>query len=413
MFSLTALTSLATALTLVEHEYGMDHTQIDDGTMYEPHVQVPPTDPSYAEGYFLHADAEGLDQAQCLDGSAPLYYHRKGTGSGANKWFIHQQGGGWCYDLASCVERSTGALGSTKASPGNSSLNSGYTSLDPAQNPLMYNWNSIEVRYCDGASVSGDKKGATNVSGTNLMFRGRAILDAEIKSILNDRGMNKASDVIVSGCSAGGLATYLHCDHWAAAIATATTAANGNGAAAKVACMPDSGFFLDEDRSPLYGSKMRNVYAFQASSSAGLNAACVAAHTASGDPEKCIFAQWTSQHIVTPTFPMQSQYDSWQSGNVMGDGAGDGNMTVNENEFGQNLTGLVESLFLAGKSQHGIWLDSCHHHCGAWNGPVISGTNSSYALQSWYNKDSALQHGGFYNQARPFPCEACCSGDGN
>jgi hypothetical protein len=26
-----------------------------------------------------------------------LYYHRKGTGSGANKWFIHQQGGGLCF----------------------------------------------------------------------------------------------------------------------------------------------------------------------------------------------------------------------------------------------------------------------------------------------------------------------------
>ncbi len=38
-----------------------------------------------------------------------------------------------------------------------------------------------------------------------------------------------------------GLATFLHCDHWAAAIDKATTAETGTGA--KVACMPDSGFF--------------------------------------------------------------------------------------------------------------------------------------------------------------------------
>ena len=102
------------------------------------------------------------------------------------------------------------------------------------------------MRYCDGASLSGDKPTPTNVNGTILQFRGRAILDAHIKSILNERGMKQATDVIVSGCSAGGLATYLHCDHWADAIASATSNT------AKVACMPDSGFFLDEDRAPLY-----------------------------------------------------------------------------------------------------------------------------------------------------------------
>merc|ERR1712137_966759 len=146
--------------------------------------------------------------------------HRKGTGSGANKWFLHQQGGGWCYTQEQCVSRSKGALGPTKADKSTSSLNNGYFSMDPNQNPLMYNWNAVELRYCDGASLSGDRETPANVSGTILHYRGRAILDAEIKSLLFDRGMNKATDVIVSGCSAGGLATFLHCDHWANAISS-------------------------------------------------------------------------------------------------------------------------------------------------------------------------------------------------
>merc|ERR1712137_1099627 len=166
-----------------------------------------------------------------------------------------------------------------------------------------------------------------NVSGTILHYRGRAILDAEIKSLLFDRGMNKATDVIVSGCSAGGLATFLHCDHWANAIKTAKSDA-------KVACMPDSGFFLDEDRAPRYGSNMRNVYKFQHSSPAGLNAACVASHKS--DPEKCILAQWASEHIKTPTFPLQSVYDAWQTGNVLERNAN----VANTNAFGKNVTGL-------------------------------------------------------------------------
>ena len=376
--------ALTTAETLVEHEYGVNHDQLDDGFPYVPRAEVSEDDPSFAQGYFLRDAAEGPDNARCLDGTPPLYYHRKGTGSGANKWFIHQQGGGWCYNLDSCVSRSKGSLGSTKADKNTSSLNSGYTSMDPAQNPLMYNWNSVEIRYCDGASVSGDKPTPTVHANTTLHFRGRAILDAEIKSLLFDRGMKDATDIIVSGCSAGGLATFLHCDHWAA-IGKANDAT-------KVACMPDSGFFLDEDRAPQYGSNMRNVYSFQQSSAAGLNAKCVQSHSASGnDPEKCIFAEHTSEHISTPTFPLQSQYDSWQTGNVMGGGGDD----ATQNEFGRNLTARVQNTLLA-QPQHGIFLDSCHHHCGAWNGPVIDSLNSSFALQAWYETGSAkLTNNGF------------------
>lgn len=389
--------------TLVEHYYGLDHGDVgvDDGACYTPALEVEQDDPAFAQGYFLKDAADGPDNAKCLDGTPALYYHRKGTGSGVNKWFLHQQGGGWCYTEKDCVGRSKGALGSTKADKSTSSLNGGYFDLDPKENPLMYNWNAVELRYCDGASLSGDRATPANVSGTTLHYRGRAILDAEIKSLLNDRGMNKATDVVVSGCSAGGLATFLHCDHWADAIKQAT---NGN---AKVACMPDSGFFLDEDRAPQYGSNMRNVHKFQESSAAGLNAACVAAHKS--DPEKCILAQWTSEHIKTPTFPLQSVYDAWQTGNVLERGA-DAQTT---NEFGKNVTGLVESLLLK-QPQHGIFLDACHHHCGAWNGPVIDNMKSSVALQEWYEKGSkALPNKGFFNQNKAYPCEACCNGAGS
>ena len=38
--------------------------------------------------------AAATDDAVCLDGSPATLYHRKGSGSGANRWFIHHQGGG-------------------------------------------------------------------------------------------------------------------------------------------------------------------------------------------------------------------------------------------------------------------------------------------------------------------------------
>jgi len=402
-FSASALAALAAPMTLVEHEYGMNHKQLDDGLEYTEFSQVAPTDTRFAPAYFLKDD---LAEAKCLDGTPALYYHRKGTGSGVNKWYVHQQGGGWCYDLDGCVERSKGSLGSTKADPPSVSLGGGaggYFSMDHKQNPLMYNWNAVYIRYCDGASLSGDKATPTVHNNTTLHFRGRAILDAEINSLLGDRGMANATDVIVSGCSAGGLATFLHCDYWADAIAV-------HNKDTKIACMPDSGFFLDEDRSPQYGSKMRNVFNFQESSQAGLNAACVESHTTTKDPEKCIFAQWTSPFIKTPTFPLQSQYDSWQTANVMGNSD-----AATQMAFGKNLTGLVQSLFLTpSHPQHGIFLDSCHHHCGAWNGPIINDWGSGVALNEWYLKGSpALPNKGFFNQNKPFPCDACCTGPGN
>ena len=105
-----------------------DHKQLDDGQPYDPDYNLVPESedtPGFAQGYLLTAAAKGPDNAVCLDGTPPIYYHRKGPGSGANKWFIHQQGGGWCYDLVSCVGRSHGSLGSTKADPKSKVLNSG------------------------------------------------------------------------------------------------------------------------------------------------------------------------------------------------------------------------------------------------------------------------------------------------
>ena len=399
----------ASAETLYEHEYGQHGIDagIDDGEIYDPTYQREgdAAAPGFATGYFLTADAAGPDHAKCLDGTPPVYYHTPGWGDGKDKWFIHQQGGGWCYSIQDCVGRSKGSLGSTSKDPKTRNLGGGYFAFDNKSNPLMWNWNKIEIRYCDGASVSGDR--VDQEPSSKLWFRGRAILDAEIKSILTDRGMSKATDVVVSGCSAGGLATFLHCDHWAAAIGKATTTMTGAGA--KVACMPDSGFFLDEDRSPTYHSKMRNVYKFQQSSSAGLNAACVEAHKGDeGGSWKCIFAQWSAAHIKTPTFPMQSQYDSWQSGNVMGGFDPGGNVNTTENAFGKNLTALVVSQLLS-QPQHGIFLDSCHHHCGNWDGSMIDGELIGTALQKWYNMGSQkLPNKGFYNQNKPFPCAECC-----
>ena len=47
--------------------------------------------PGAATGYWLDDALKGPDNPACLDGSAPLYYHQPGSGSGKNKWYIHHE----------------------------------------------------------------------------------------------------------------------------------------------------------------------------------------------------------------------------------------------------------------------------------------------------------------------------------
>ena len=90
----------------------------------------------------------------CLDGSSPGYYIGKGSGSGASKWILHQEGGGWCDTLDDCLNRSRTYLGSSHY--WNSSiLLGGIFSDDQTVNGEFYNWNVVLLGYCDGGSFAG------------------------------------------------------------------------------------------------------------------------------------------------------------------------------------------------------------------------------------------------------------------
>merc|ERR1719174_2686005 len=103
---------------------------------------------------------------------------------------------------------------------------------------MMYNWNMVHMNYCDGGSFSGNNETTALVDGKPLYFRGKRIREAVFASLLSSKGLANASDVVISGCSAGGLATFLHTDQWCDAIAAAAPGAMCVG-------LPDSGFFLD------------------------------------------------------------------------------------------------------------------------------------------------------------------------
>eukprot|EP01046_Picozoa_sp_COSAG06_P003380 COSAG06_NODE_131_length_22532_cov_12.428387_17_plen_110_part_00 len=61
-----------------------------------------------------------------------------------------------------------------------------------------------------------------------------------------------------------------------------------------------------------------------------------------------------------------------------------GNDAAVVNLMGKNITGRMQANIFTNHPESGAFLDSCHHHCGAWNTIRIDGDLVSVAMQKWY-----------------------------
>lgn len=151
--------------------------------------------------------------AACLDGSAPVMYYRAAQDKSAtNKWHVFFEGGGACVGDAtgldepcfnSCEDRAGTDLGSSKKYPTHANYDDGYMSTNEKTNPLAYNWNTVYIKYCDGAAHGGDNSTTVKAGKYELHFRGRRNMMAVFDELIANYSFNSATDVLVSGCSAG------------------------------------------------------------------------------------------------------------------------------------------------------------------------------------------------------------------
>lgn len=79
-------------------------------------------------------------------------------------------------------------------------------------NPLLHNYTMVYVRYCDGAYYSGRRAAPVIVGNQSLHFAGAHITEAVVAELAKSAGLRAATDVVVSGCSAGGIRVYAHLD---------------------------------------------------------------------------------------------------------------------------------------------------------------------------------------------------------
>ena len=294
--------------------------------------------------------------------------------------------GGWCTSLEDCYGRSKTALGSSTSYKATTDAWSVRDVLKPdcGVNPAFCNWTTVYQPYCDGASRAGDAADPVVVSGEALYFRGFKVLESMLHALLQPAGANPsladATQVLISGSSAGGLTTLLHADF----IADAIHAANP---AAVVKAVPEVGFFIDGQSvwggQHIMTSAYRMVAGFSNITTGApeqVNAGCMDA-TAPTDRWQCFMAQYTYPHIKTPVFLLNSMVDEWQTSNIL---APNSNYSVSVTPYEAFQPCIKDPTAGCNATQ-----------AGQWTGYATQFTTALDAALAATPASSAAQNGGF------------------
>lgn len=363
-------------------------------------------------------------EARCMDGSKFGYYFRPASNvSNSNKWIFEMQGGGWCYNEGDCYGRTLpayagGVLGSSK----NWTTTMGGYFLE------NQDWNRVFLRYCSGASFTGYRPlgwdasgwdipghpGMKVPNGTLLWFRGASNVADTIAALQSNHGMNQVEELIVTGSSAGGLATTLNVDR----IAKLTGAQRVTG-------LSDAGFFKYEHNhtvngyasSANYSADMEYVFKM-VNASGVLSPACLSAQTGAKEPVpppggdelvkpgewNCIVAATATQYVKSPMFFLQSKFDHFQLGSIAALPCMNKqvfsppwlNVTCSADEistissYGKDLEAEILNVFNSPNSHRAVYLSACIIHgqqgFNAWTKTLVNGVTPQEAWLSWYSK---------------------------
>lgn len=345
--------------------------------------------------------------AVCLDGSLPGYHLHRGYGSGANSWLIQLEGGGWCDTIRNCVYRKKTRRGSSTYMERQIPF-TGILSNKAAENPDFFNWNRVKIRYCDGASFSGDSQN----QAAQLYFRGQRIWSAAMEELMS-KGMRYANQALLSGCSAGGVASILHCDEFRNLFSGYT----------RVKCLSDGGMFLDamdvSGRRTLR-RMFRGVVNLQ-----GVRKNLPGSCTNRLNPTLCFFPQHLIGTVKTPLFLVNAAYDTWQVLASLAPPSADPRgywsrcrknhayCTAPQINFLQDFRyQMLRALTsFSRSSKDGLFINSCFSHCqterqDTWFAPVsphIRNKGIAESVGNWY-----FNRGGAKAIDCPYPCDNTC-----
>eukprot|EP00040_Diaphanoeca_grandis_P004443 m.28756 g.28756 ORF g.28756 m.28756 type:complete len:529 (-) comp15978_c0_seq1:92-1678(-) len=365
-----------------------------------PSPPPPPTpnDPFTPMPNFVVPNAAA--QGAFYPGGEPANFFMNNTG--ASGWVIHLSGGGWRFVndghddniVADGVSQTTPTYGADGRCYSGCD---GILSNDPIMNPLFHTWNKVWIPIT-GTSFTGD------VDKGPPYTRGKRVQIAVIQDLLDSYGMKGATNIILTGGSSGGLATYLTCDRVGAQIKAANPTA-------RYTCLPDAGYFLHHNDinggNSTSESFKRSYYGWN--STGGTNQACVAALKPTGDDWKCIFAEYVAPYIKSEMFVMQNLYDSWQINNILKIGCSGYNQPMTScdttqmsalEHYGSDMRAALAPITT--NINIGMFTPSCIAHCQSvanehpialWYWPdrwsIVEANNQSIypmsAFNAWYS----------------------------
>ena len=268
------------------------------------------------------------------------------------------------------------------------------------------------------------------MGGSKFYSRGHRILAASLSKLGSSFGLNKAVSVLLSGCSAGGVSTYLHSDFVHSQIKAMSSGLT------KYRVVPLSGIFPvtipNLNGKNIFGAQIKYAFSMH-NATAGVHQGCIEA-ASSGEEWLCNTAQGAYPHIESPTFFFNSAYDSWSTaciftaGEVPKTAPGNGNCSVyadwwpcvggNGNinhppiptaelfntpskcteeqvttlnqRWRDPVVKLVQSWANTKKAGNGLFVHTCHEHRSAnWDGAKFPGFNGSFP-----NSYHSIQIGG-------------------
>jgi len=243
--------------------------------------------------------------------------------------------------------------------------------------------NCIFMPYGDGASFSGFRSEAWPVpsnTSSKLYFRGIKNFDATIDFAFQN-GLDKATEFVLTGQSAGGLSTFLHADRVAERLAKEAPDCK------HVRAAPNCGYFLDHDNykhdDNNYTAKMKYIHHMQnltSGSDGGLLPACEKAF-----PETkhyCFMSPHMQQFIQTPFFMSNSKYDAWQLGNILQTRWKTAETQAAVIQYGEDF--LEQFKPVQSEPRNGAMITSCICHGCPWNQLVLDGQQSYQHYADWF-----------------------------
>jgi hypothetical protein len=359
-------------------------------------------------------DLTRFPTAVCNDGSGGAYYiteatQLQGHPAAADVWLVFLQGGGWCWDEASCAARFANDRGlmSSEAYPPTRQA-SGIFSPDPELSPFA-TANKVYIPYCSSDAFAGNiGSNASSLSSDRWHFRGQDLVKATLRA-LQMRAKNPLStgDVLYfGGCSAGGRGAMFNFEYLHTMVPKGV----------RIYGVFDSVMWVDIAPLDPYAVAFRtqtDKVLKMTNASARLGHRCRRIY---GDEEqwKCLFGQFRAPTITTAPFLVSaSQYDSFQIFSNIGNSPP---YNPEQLEYTERMRVATQAAMESINSTAAAFAPACFGHCITentlfWTREVMSRTSPNMSLAdfifAWVADHSAARHQAL-ETCRGFDC-GCCS----